>query len=383
VAAIAYVDPGNIATNAVAGSTRGFELIGVVLGASLMGIPVQALAAKVGLATGGDLASLCGRELPTVARVLLWVIAEIMVMATDVAEVLGASLGLSLLLGIGMLEAGVLAATASLALLALRRHRPRWFEAAMGMTIVILAALSMQQLLLAGHGTPTGTLSAGSAAVPGVAFLAAGIIGATVMPHAIFLQSALVTTHRRHRSPHSPRSAYRRAWVDIGVALGAAGLVNALMLVVAAVALNGRGASVANLTDAWERLRELAGPAAGHVFAIALVVSGLASASVGTLAGEIVMEGLLRRRVRPMTRRLVTLLPSVALLAAGVAVTPALIGSQVVLSLTLPCALVPLIWATHSRRLMGDLANRRVTTIAAVVGGSVVVGVAAWAVLGG
>jgi manganese transport protein len=167
------------------------------------------------------------------------------------------------------------------------------------------------------------------------------------------------------------------------MALGAAGLVNVLMLVVAAVALHGSGAPVAGLPEFWQRLRDLAGPMAGHLFAVALVVSGLASASVGTLAGEVVMAGLLRRRVRPMARRLVTLLPSLAVLAAGVPATPALLGSQVVLSLTLPCALVPLIWVTHSRRLMGDLANRRVTTVAAAAGSAVVVAVAVWAVLGG
>jgi manganese transport protein len=367
VAAVAYVDPGNFATNFSAGARFGYTLAWVVVLANLMAMLVQYLSAKVGVATGRDLPELCREHLPAVVSAGLWVQAELIAMATDLAEFVGAAVGLNLLFGVPLLPAGLLTAVIAFGLLALQQRGYRRFEIAVsGLLGIVLLGFIYDQIAA---GTSPGRIAAGL--VPhlggsGSLLLAVGIIGATVMPHVVYLHSALTKSRVRCRDDAERRQLLRFQRLDVLVALGAAGLINLSMLFISAT-LFGRpgGGRLDTLQAAHAGLGRMIGGGAALAFAVALLASGLASSSVGTYAGQVVMQGFIGRRIPLFARRAVTMLPALVVLAAGLPVTGSLVISQVVLSFGIPFALVPLVVLTARADVMGALANRRLTTVAA------------------
>jgi manganese transport protein len=368
VVAVAYVDPGNFATNMAGGAGYGYLLLWVIVSASLMAMFVQYLSAKLGIVTGRNLPELCREHCPRPVTGLLWVQAELVTMATDLAEFVGAAVALNLLFGIPLLPAAGITAFVSFGILLLQPLRRRRFEGAIiGLLAVILIGFLYQVLRL---GPLTG---AGEGLVPAFAgadsvLLATGMLGATVMPHVIYLHSAL----NQHQATGDKHQALRTSRLDIGVALGIAGLVNISMLVVAAGALHGTGVPAESLADMHGSLGSTLGAGAALAFALALLASGFAASSVGTYSGQIVMAGFLRRRIPLAARRLVTMAPAMLILAMGVDPTRALVLSQVVLSFGIPFALVPLVWLTRRHDVMGGFANRGLTTLCGIVVAAIV-----------
>ncbi|WP_211348875.1 Nramp family divalent metal transporter [Nocardioides litoris] len=374
VTAIAYVDPGNFATNVTAGSTYGYLLVWVVIVANLMAMLVQYLSAKAGIATGKSLPALCREHFPRPVTRGLWAQGELVAMATDLAEVVGGAIALKLLFDLPLLAGGLITAVVAFGLLTLqsRGHRP--FELAItGLLGVILLGFlydvsrsGLQPLALLDGSVPRfeGTDSV---------LLAAGMLGATVMPHAIYLHGSL-TSRRYRRTTEADRVALLGSQrTDVIVAMTVAGLMNLSLLVVAAETLSGGPAPVDTIEGAHAGLGTAIGPVAALLFALALLASGFASSSVGTLAGQVVMEGFLRMRIPLVVRRLVALTPALVVLAVGVDPTRALVVSQVVLSFGIPFALVPLILFTRRPDIMGRLVNRRSTTwVASVVAAAII-----------
>ncbi|GIH45659.1 manganese transport protein [Microbispora rosea] len=382
VVSVAYIDPGNFATNMAGGAQYGTMLLWVIALANVLAMFVQALSAKLGIATGRNLPELCRDHLPRRVSLPLWVQAELVAAATDLAEFIGGAIALNLLFGVPLLPAAAITAVVSSLLLMLAPRGRRRFEATVAAMLgVVLAGFAYQVLL-------SGSLSGVAGGfVPRLAgtdslLLATGIVGATVMPHVVYLHSALTQHQGAHGGPGKQvrsedvrreavrREAVRASRVDIAVALGAAGLVNMAMLTVAAVTFG--GGDPGSLQAIHAGLGQVLGPGAAVAFALALLASGLASSSVGTYAGQVIMAGFLRRRVPLLARRLVTIIPAMAVLAAGVDPTRALVLSQVALSFGIPFALVPLVAFTGSRKLMGELVNRRLTTVAGVAVAAVI-----------
>ena len=384
VVSVAYVDPGNFATNMAGGARYGDLLLWVIGAANLVAMFVQALSAKLGIATGQSLPALCRSRLPRPVTRLLWASAELTAIATDLAEFLGGAIALNLLFGIPLLPAAALTAVVSSALLALGAGQRRRFETAVTGLLAVVGAGFLYQAVLAGH---LGAAAAGlqpRLAGPGSVLLAAGIVGATVMPHVIYLHSALTDDQARQAGPSGApgmpgtpagrmagaRMAVRASRVDIVLALGAAGLINMAMMVVAAALPRGTAASLPGIQAG---LSSTLGRGAGVAFGLALLASGLASSSVGTYAGQVIMEGFLRRRVPLIARRLVAVIPAMALLATGADPVQVLILSQVALAAGLPFALIPLIVLTSRRSVMGALASHPATTAAASVVAAVII----------
>lgn len=375
VASVAYVDPGNVATNSVAGATSGYALAWVVVTAGLMAMPVQYVAAKVGIVTGRSLPRTCRQVMSKPTRVLMWLQAEVVAMATDVAEFLGAAVGLQLLFGLGLLPSGLITAVVAFGVLALQRRGHRPFE--VGIVAFLAFVVAGVGFQLASVGIDPGGVAAGL--VPGLdgsgqLVLAVGIVGATVMPHAIYAHSALTAGRSRGvgRPGRKRLLAFQRTEV-IG-ALTIAGLVNLAMLLVAARVFGAgpAGAGVDGLEAAHAGLGQLAGGAVALAFAATLLASGLSSAAVGTYSGQVVMEGFVDVRLSPTLRRTVTMVPALVLLAVGTSPTTALVGSQVVLSFGIPFALFALLTVARDERVLGTEAIGRgmtavLGTISAVV----------------
>ena len=365
VAAIAYVDPGNFATNISGGAAFGYTLLWVILAANLMAMLIQNLSAKIGIATGRNLPELCRDHFPRPVSWGLWVQAELIAMATDLAEFVGAAIALNLLFGVPLLPAGLITAVVSFAILGLQTRGYRRFELVIaGMLGVILLGFLYDTLRIgADLGAVAGGFIPSFAGVDSV-LLATGILGATVMPHVIYLHSAL-TQNRIAADTDSERKrllGFQR--IDVTIAMGIAGLVNMSMLVIAASLFFGTGATeVASIEQAHAGFGTLVGPGAALAFALALLASGFASSSVGTLAGQVVMQGFIDRTIPLFIRRLVTMAPALVVLALGLDPTRSLVISQVVLSFGIPFALVPLIILTRRHDVMGALVNRPVTTV--------------------
>lgn len=375
VAAVAYVDPGNFATNSTAGATYGYLLVWVVLAANVMAMVVQTLSAKLGLATGMSLPEVCRRRCsPWTAR-LMWAQAELVAAATDVAEVIGGAVGLRLLFGLDLLPAGLIVGAASFALLTLRSRGYRRFEVTI--MVMLLAILVAFLVTICRSGVDLGAVAAGTVprfAGPDSVLLAAGILGATVMPHVVYVHSALTTDRYENADDEQLRRAGRAQRTDVLLALGCAGVVNLAMLLVAAGVFHGSTAADATtLEGVHAGLGAELGAGAAVLYGVALLLSGLASTSVGTYAGDIIMAGYLRRQIPLALRRLVTLTPALVILAVGIDPTTALVLSQVVLSFGIPFALIPLVWWTRRRDVMGVLVNHRLTTVAACVVAAVVI----------
>ncbi|PRX99832.1 Nramp family divalent metal transporter [Allonocardiopsis opalescens] len=384
VAAIAYVDPGNVATNASAGARFGYLLVWVIVAANAVAMLVQYLSAKLSIATRRTLPELCRERCPRPVARGLWLQAEVVAVATDLAELIGGAAALQLLFGVPLVVGGVITGAVSWAVLLLQQYRgQRAFEAVVaGMLGVIAVGFAYSAVAARPELEP---FTAGL--VPRLEgldslLLAVGILGATVMPHAVYMHGALVLD----RYGRGPADGARRqrllaaTRVDVGVAMVLAGLVNLAMLTVAAAVLD--PADGESLAAVHGGLGEALGAGAALLFALALLASGFASTAVGTYAGSVIMDGFLRRRVPLAVRRLVTLVPALAVLAAGVEPGQALILSQVVLSFGIPFALWPLVLFTRDRRLMGPLVNRPATTVAAVLAAAAITGLNAALVLG-
>jgi len=376
VASVAYMDPGNFATNIQGGAQFGYTLLWVIVASNLIAMLVQTLSAKLGIATGKNLAEHCRERLPRAVVVPMWVLAEVVAMATDLAEFLGAALGFNLLFGIPMWAAGILTAGATFLILSLERYGFRPLEAVITALVSVIAVSYLVETIL--DRPPLGQVLFHSVvpqlAGPESIVLAAGILGATVMPHAIYLHSALTQNRIVARTPNKLRRLFRFEVLDVAIAMGIAGLINMAMLIMAASTFHGRGmTSVGTIEEAHRTLEPLLGRAASWVFAVSLLASGLSSASVGTMAGQVIMAGFLKRQVPSWVRRLATMVPSLVVIALGLDPTRTLVISQVLLSFGLPFAIIPLVLFTRRRDVMGTLVNRPLTTVAAAGAAALVV----------
>jgi manganese transport protein len=367
VAAIAYVDPGNFATNVQGGARYGYLLLWVVLAANLIAMLIQYLSAKLGIVADHSLPELFRARFPRALSWGMWVQAELMAMSTDIAEFLGAALGLNLLFGVPLLPAGLITGVIAFAILELQSHGFRRFELAITALLGIIFAGFLYEALRIGpsaHESLRGLLPGLGGA--GSLYLAIGIIGATVMPHAIYLHSALTNGRVPVRDDAERARVLRFERLDVIVALGLAGLVNMAMLAVAAKLFHTPElAGLTTIQQAHAELGRLVGGTAALAFAVALLASGASSSSVGTYAGQVVMAGFVNLRIPLALRRAITMAPAIAVLAAGMNPTNALVLSQVVLSFGIPLALVPLVMLTSRREVMGVHVNRRPTTILA------------------
>jgi manganese transport protein len=367
IAGVAYIDPGNFATNIAAGSQYGYMLLWVVLVSNVMAILIQALSAKLGIATGKNLPEVSRENFPKPVSFGLWIQGELVVIATDLAEFIGAALGLYLLFGIPLLPSAIIAGIGSFAILELQRRGFRSLEAGiMGMVFIVVLAFGLQVL----YSQPnTGDILNGlfTPQFKGVdsVMLAAGILGATVMPHAIYLHSALTQKRIVGRTEGERKRIFRFEFIDILIAMVIAGVVNASMLIVAAALFFKNGLNVQDLDVAFEQFGELVGPFSAILFGVGLLASGLASSAVGTMSGDIIMQGFIKRRIPLYLRRFITVIPPIVIIAIGVNPTTALVISQIILSFGIPFALIPLIIFTSSKKIMGSLANHKITNILA------------------
>ena len=365
IAAVAYIDPGNFATNIAGGAKYGYLLCWVVVSANLMAMLVQTLSAKLGIATGRNLPETCRDNFRKPVSFALWIQAEAIAMATDLAEVLGAALGLNLLFGMPLFPAGLLAGAGAFGILALQRYGFRRLEAVVaGLVGVIVVAFAFEVFL----AKPSPAETVKHIFVPGFegsesVLLAAGILGATVMPHVVYLHSALTQNRVVGRDETEKKRIQRFERVDVIIAMTIAGFVNLSMLTIAAAVFFGLG--IDSIEDAYASFDTELGGGAAALFGIALLASGFSSSSVGTMAGQVVMQGFIQRRIPLFLRRAITLAPALIILAIGVDPSRALVLSQVVLSFGIPFALVPLVIFTSRRDLMGSLVNTRATTTAA------------------
>ena len=360
VAAIAYVDPGNVAANLTAGARYGYLLLWVLVLANLIAVLVQYQSAKLGIVTGRSLPELLGERLKTGPRRVYWVQAELVAAATDVAEVIGGAIALYLLFGIPLLLGGLIVGVASMLLLLVQSHRgQRSFE----LVIITLLGVILVGFVSGLFFTDVDGAALAGGLLPGFAgtdsvLLATSMLGATVMPHVIYLHSALARDrHGVSEEPSRIRTLLTATRIDVGLALLVAGAINISMLLLAAAALGGVDGTD-SIEGAHSAIVSALGPTIGVIFAVGLLASGLASTSVGTYAGSAIMGGLLKVRIPLLVRRVVTLVPALVVLAAGVDPTMALVLSQVVLSFGIPFALIPLVALASSKKLMGEFANR-------------------------
>lgn len=366
IASVAYIDPGNYATNIQAGSEFGYTLLWVIFASNITAILVQATAAKLGIATGKNLAEHCRDSYPKWANYGLWIMMEIVAIATDLAEFLGAAVGLQLLFGLPLLVGGIITALATFLILGVERFGFRPLEAIITGFVIVVAVSYLVETILDRPDWAVLAQSFNPPRIPGAegALLAAGILGATVMPHAIFLHSALTQNRMRPDDESGRRRLFRFELVDVLVAMGVASFVNAAMLVMAAAAFHRNGiTNVATLEQAYVTLEPLLGKSASVVFGISLLASGLSSSAVGTSAGQIIMEGFVNRHIPVWIRRLVTVAPSILIIAIGLEPTRVLVISQVLLSFGLPVTIFSLLRFSADRRLMGSLVNTRLTSV--------------------
>ncbi|MGZ4388185.1 MAG: Nramp family divalent metal transporter [Gaiellaceae bacterium] len=376
IASVAYIDPGNFATNIAGGSKYGYTLVWVIVASNLMAMLVQTLSAKLGIVTGRNLPEVCRELFSRRTSILLWLQAEAIAMATDLAEFLGAAIGFHLLFGIPLFPAAVLTGIAAFAILGLQRFGFRPFEAVITALVAVIGVCYLAEIFMA---RPPFLTVAKHAVVPefagsGSVLLAVGILGATVMPHVIYLHSALMQNRIVPDNEAEARRLFRYTRIDVVVAMTIAGLINVAMLVMAASTFFKSGLhNVESLEGAHRTLEPILGSASATLFALALLGSGLSSSAVGTMAGQVVMQGFIKRRIPIWLRRLVTMAPAFVAIGIGADPSRTLVISQVVLSFGIPFALIPLVVFTSRRSVMGGLVNRRTTTAAAAAVAALIV----------
>jgi manganese transport protein len=370
IAAVAYIDPGNFATNIAGGSKFGYTLVWVIVASNLMAMLIQTLSAKLGIATGKNLPEVCRENFSKRTSILLWIQAEVIAMATDLAEFLGAALGFNLLFGIDLFPAAILTAISAFLILGLQRFGFRPLEATIAAMVGVIGLCYIIELF---YANPPLLTVAKHAVVPQFqgtesVLLAVGILGATVMPHVIYLHSSLTQSRIVPNSDAEAKKLLRYTRIDVVIAMTIAGLINMAMLVMAASTFFEKGLhDVGSIESAHRTLQPLLGSASATLFAIALIGSGLSSSAIGTLAGQVVMQGFIRRQIPIWVRRLVTMAPAFVAIGLGVDPSRTLVISQVVLSFGIPFALVPLVLFTSRRGLMGVLVNHRTTVAAASI----------------
>ncbi|AIQ43796.1 Nramp family divalent metal transporter [Paenibacillus sp. FSL R7-0297] len=365
IASVAYLDPGNFATNITAGSKYGYLLLWVIFASNLMAVLIQSLSAKLGIATGKNLPEVAREKFPRGVSIFLWIQSELVIIATDLAEFIGAALGLYLLFGIPMLPAALITAVGSFAILELQRRGYRTLEAGIaGMVMIVVLAFAFQVIMAK---PDAGSVVAGmfTPRFEGVdsILLAAGILGATVMPHAIYLHSSLTQSRVVGIDEREKKQIFRLEFIDILIAMLIAGAVNMAMVVVAAALFFKNGLVVEDLDVAFEQFRNLAGPVTAISFGLGLLIAGLSSSSVGTMAGDVVMQGFINKKINLYLRRAITIIPPLTIIAFGINATSALVMSQVVLSFGIAFALIPLVIFTSDRTIMKGLVNHRITTL--------------------
>lgn len=376
IASVAYVDPGNFATNIQGGAQFGYMLLWVIVASNVMAMLIQTLSAKLGIASGRNLAEMCREQYPRPIVIVMWVLMELVAMATDLAEFLGAALGFNLLFHIPLLTAALLTAVTTFIILGLERRGFRPLEAVITALVGVIALCYVIETVLA---RPDMSQVAYHSFVPQFAgfesvLLATGILGATVMPHVIFLHSALTQNRIPTKNDGELKRLFRFQLLDVTIAMGLAGLVNGAMLIMASSTFFAQGLThIGTIEEAYRTLTPLLGSAASTVFAISLLASGLSSSAVGTMAGQVIMQGFIHRYIPIWVRRAVTMAPPILVIALGLDPTRTLVLSQVVLSFGLPFAIIPLVQFTRRKDIMGSLVNKPITTVmASVVAGLIV-----------
>ncbi len=374
VASIAYMDPGNFATNIQAGAGYGYALLWVVVMASLIAMLFQALSAKLGIVTGRNLAELCRDELPRALTIPMWIVSEIAAMATDLAEFLGGAIGVALLTHIPLFAGMVVTGMVTYAILLLDRRGFRPMEIAIGTLVAVISLCYLAEMLIAPVNWGQAALHSVLPDIPDAAALtiAVGMVGATVMPHALYLHSGLTGGRVAPRNAGERRLLLRFSNREVIVALGVAGLVNMAMVLMAASAFHHGHAGIADIGAAYHTLTPLLGAGAAAIFLVSLLASGISSSVVGTLAGQMIMQGFVGFSIPVWLRRVLTMIPAFIVVGLGVDPTRALILSQVVLSLALPIPMLALVWFTRNRALMGVHANRGLTEVGAIAGAGII-----------
>ncbi|MDN3707886.1 Nramp family divalent metal transporter [Myroides ceti] len=365
IAAVAYIDPGNFATNIAAGSEYGYLLLWVVAASNLLAVLIQSLAAKLGIATGKNLPEVARERFPKKVSFFLWIQAELVIMATDLAEFIGAALGLYLLFNIPMIPAAIITAIVSFAILEFQRYGYKTFEAIIsGLVVMVVLAFAFQTFLADPemHSVAMGVFYPAFEDAQSI-MLATGILGATVMPHAIYLHSSLIQHRIIPKNEKQKKKLFRMEFIDILFAMFVAGVINMCMLIIAAAVFHTQGLDITDLKDAYHQLDISLGSFAAISFGLGLLIAGLASSSVGTMSGDVVMQGFIKQHIPIYLRRFVTMIPPLTIIIFGINATEALIVSQVILSFGIAFALIPLIMFTSDKKLMGNLVNHKITTV--------------------
>ncbi|SDV46687.1 Nramp family divalent metal transporter [Chitinasiproducens palmae] len=374
IASIAYVDPGNFATNIQAGAKFGYTLLWVVVMANVIAMLFQALSAKLGIVTGRNLAEMCRDQFPRPVVWAMWAVSEVAAMATDLAEFLGGAIGLSLLFGLPLFWGMVVTAIVTYAILLLEKRGFRPMELAIGALMAVISLCYLLELVIARIDWPAAAYHMVTPQMPGVEALtiAVGIIGATVMPHAVYLHSGLTQHRAPGRDDADRRTLLRYSNLEVVVALAIAGLINMAIVMTASAAFHSGHADVAEIETAYHTLTPLLGAGAATLFLISLIASGVSSSVVGTMSGQMIMQGFVHFQIPIWLRRLITMAPAFAVVGLGVNATRALVLSQVVLSFALPIPMIALLIFTRRRDIMGVFANRPLTNAAAMLGAAVV-----------
>ncbi len=374
IASIAYVDPGNYATNIQAGAGYGYTLLWVVLMANLIAMLFQALSAKLGIVTGRNLAEMCREQFPVPVVWAMWAVSEVAAMATDLAEFLGGAIGLALLFDMPLMAGMVVTAIVTYGILMFESRGYRPMELIIGALVAVIGLCYVIEIFIAPIAWGEAAYHMVLPNIPDAAALtiSVGIIGATVMPHAVYLHSGLTQNRAPARDQNERRKLLKYSNIEVVLALAVAGMVNMAMVMMAASAFHAGHSEVAEIETAYHLLTPLLGGAAAAVFLVSLIVSGVSSSVVGTMAGQMIMQGFVRFYIPIWVRRLVTMVPAFAVVAMGVNATDALVLSQVVLSIALPVPMIALVLFTRNRKLMGEFANRRITDILAIAGSIIV-----------
>ncbi len=370
IASVAYIDPGNYATNIQSGSEFGYKLLWVVVLANLMAMLIQNMSAKLGIATGHNLPELCRMHFPKPVSVGLWIFSEIAAMATDLAEFLGATLGLNLLFGIPMLVGTVVTGIATYAILTLERFGFRPMEKFIGALVILIGVCYIAETAFS-H--PSMGQVVYHSVVPWIGnrdsvLLAVSVIGATVMPHVVYLHSGLTQNRVVARNDVEKKKIHSFGTKEVIIAMSIAGLINISMMYMAASVFHGTGhTGVASISTAYKTLTPLLGPASAAVFLVSLLASGFSSSAVGTMAGQVIMQGFVGFTIPVWVRRVVTMVPTVIIVALGVDPTQTLVLSQALLSLVLPMPVITLIYFARRKDIMGVLVNKRYLTVLAAL----------------
>lgn len=374
IASIAYMDPGNFATNIQAGAGYGYTLLWVLLGANLIAMLFQAMSAKLGIVTGRNLAEMCRLQYPTWLVISMWIVSEVAAMATDLAEFLGGAIGLALLMNMPLIYGMGVTAIVTYGILLMERHGFRPMEMLIGAFVAVIGLCYVVELVIA--PTNWGGVAAGLVTpnIPdGTALMiAVGIIGATVMPHAVFLHSGLTQGRAKPKDDREKGLLVKFSNREVLIALPAAGLVNMAMVIMASDAFHLGHPEVAEIETAYHTLTPLLGAAASAVFLVSLIASGISSSVVGTMAGQMIMQGFVGFRIPIWVRRLVTMIPAFVVVAIGYNATDALVLSQVVLSLALPIPMIALLHFTSKRTIMGIFVNKKLTIMIAALSAAMV-----------